>query len=150
MQGLDAIENKLKRLKDAKAKMPEAAIDALMESDAEVVDMIFEEQLYMEGVNGYNVPIMDYQPYSPVTVWYKEQKGQPTDRVTLRDEGDFASAGALERLDALTAEVISEDWKSEPLQNKYGKEILRLKPDNMDELREYYIKPELLKKLSEI
>lgn len=150
MQGLDAIENKLKKMQEARDNMPRFAIDALIENEAFVLDMIFEEQLYMEGVNGRNVPIMDFQPYSPATIWYKEQKGQPTDRVTLRDEGDFASDGDIERLDDLTAEVISRDWKSDHLQRKYGKEILILKPDNLNELREYYIKPELLKKMQEI
>ena len=32
--------------------------------------------------------------YSPTTVRIKQEKGQPTDRVTLRDTGDWQNAAA--------------------------------------------------------
>lgn len=149
-KGLTAIEEKLKGLKEFQKNAAKLAIDALMSVDYVVVDMNFSEQLATEGVNRNNVPIMDYKPYSPATVWYKQSKGQPYDRVTLKDGGDFHSDGQLERVDDLTAEIISTDSKSEMLQDKYGKEILGLKPDNMVELREHYIKPYLKEQLQEI
>lgn len=51
-----------------------------------------EEQLYEQGINRLGVDIMDYAPYSPVTIEIKKALGQPTNRVTLRDEGDFESS----------------------------------------------------------
>jgi len=150
VKGLDAIQSKLDALKEFHQNAPKYAIDAVMEEKAVVLDMNFEEQLYLEGVNRNNVPIMDYKPYSPATEFIKQQKRQPYDRVTLRDEGDFHSDGDIERIDDVTAEIVSTDQKSEWLQDKYGKEILGLKPDNMTELKENYVKPYLHKKLEEI
>lgn len=149
-KGLTAIEDKLKALTEFQTNSAKYAIDALMSVDYVVVDMVFEEQLYTQGVNRNNVPIMDYQPYSPATEWYKQQKRQPYDRVTLRDSGDFHSGGQLERLDDLRAEIISTDSKSEFLQDKYGKEILGLIPDNMTEIRQEYVKPFLQDKIKEV
>lgn len=150
MAGLQSIENKLEALKDFKANAERISIDALMEEKAIVIDMIFEDQLYIEGVNGYNVPIMDFKPYSPVTIDIKQAKGDPYDRVTLRDGGDFGGEGDVERVSETEAEIISRDQKAEWLKSKYGDEIMWLKPDNLDELRENYIKPILQQKISEI
>lgn len=150
LKGTAAIDEKIKRLKEFQSNASKYAIDALVDNDNIVLDMNFGEQLYMEGVNRNNVPIMDYKPYAPATEVYKQAKGQPYDRVTLTDEGDFASGGELQRLSDTSAEILSNDEKSTWLQDKYGKEILGLKPDNMQEIREFYIKPALLAKLKEV
>lgn len=150
MTGLDAIDNKLNNLKAFQKDADKFAIDALIENKHVVLDMNFEEQLYLEGVNSNNVPIMDFKPYSPATIFIKGEKGQPADRVTLKDGGDFHSDGDIKRNSDTEAEIISTDPKSESLQDKYGKEILGLKPDNMAELREFYIKPYLIEKLNEV
>lgn len=147
MTGLAKIDAMIKALREFKAEAPKLAIDAVEENKHVLIDMVFEEQLFLEGVNRHNVPIMDYQPYSPSTIWYKRQKGQPSDRVTLRDEGDFHAGGDTERHGDLAIEVISTDPKSEDLQRKYGTQILYPKPDNMDELREHYVKPYMRNKL---
>ena len=65
-------------------------------NDAYIVDMNADEQLYEQGINRLGVDIMDYAPYSPVTIEIKKALGQPTNRVTLRDEGDFESSFFLE------------------------------------------------------
>lgn len=64
----------------------------IYENEAYIVDMNAEEQLYEQGVNNLGVSIMDYRPYSEITIEIKKAKGQPTNRVTLRDEGDFESS----------------------------------------------------------
>lgn len=150
MPGLESIQDKIDNLKRFQEDAGKLSIDALMDNDNIVLDMNFEEQLGLEGVNRHNVPIMDYQPYTPETEVIKQQKGQPYDRVTLHDEGDFASAGVLQRNSQTEAEINSTDSKTEALKKKYGKEILGLKPDNMNELREFYIKPALLAKLKQV
>ena len=57
-----------------------------------IIDANAEEQLFEQGINRLGVDIMDYRPYTPLTIAIKEEKGQPTNRVTLRDEGDFESS----------------------------------------------------------
>ena len=71
----------------------------IWDNEAYIIDMNAEEQLFEQGVNRLGVSIMDYAPYSPVTIAIKEAKGQPTNRVTLRDEGDFQSSFYLEVCD---------------------------------------------------
>ena len=56
-------------------------------NDAWIVDMNAEIQLYEQGRDGAGVEIMSYAPYEPVTIEIKRSKGQPTNRVTLRDTG---------------------------------------------------------------
>lgn len=64
----------------------------IWDNDAYIVDMNAEEQLFEQGINRLGVDIMDYAPYSPLTIAIKEEKGQPTNRVTLRDTGDFEAS----------------------------------------------------------
>ena len=66
--------------------------DIIWKNEAYIVDMNAEEQLFEQGINRLGVDISDYAPYSPVTIEIKRLKGQPTNRVTLRDEGDFESS----------------------------------------------------------
>lgn len=63
--------------------------------------------------------------YTARTVRIKQQKGQPVDRVTLRDTGDFYRGILIDvRQDIFT--VQSADEKNISLQAKYGTAILGL------------------------
>ena len=106
-----------------------------------------EEQLFEQGINRLGVDIMDYAPYSPLTIAIKEEKGQPTNRVTLRDEGDFESSFYLE-VNNTQFEIKAADWKTEELIKKYGRQILGLTTENIGSLIWQYIYPDLLKQLN--
>jgi hypothetical protein len=80
-------------------------------------------------------------PYSPLTVMIKKSKGQPTDRVTLRDEGDFYSKFTLES-QKFPITLDSKDLKTPKLTEKYGSEIFGLTEKSKDELVQE-IKPEV-------
>jgi len=149
-KGVDAITSKLNRLIAFQKNAMTFVMDAVVNDKDIVIDMVFEEQLFTDGINGLDVPIMDFKPYSPFTEMIKKEKGQPFDRVTLRGEGDFHDGGDLRRLDNVTSEIFSSDEKSESLQDKYGKEIFFLKQDNKNEISHFYVKPHLLKKLNAI
>ena len=115
----------------------------ILDNEAYIVDMNSEEQLYEHGENALGVSISDYQPYSPITIQIKRSKGQPTNRVTLRDEGDFYRSFYIEA-GADKFEIRANDWKTEHLQRKYGKDILGLNEANIELLIREYILPELL------
>lgn len=115
----------------------------IWDNEAYIIDMNAEEQLFEQGVNRLGVSIMDYAPYSPVTIAIKEAKGQPTNRVTLRDEGDFQSSFYLEVGDKLF-EIKAADWKTEELIKKYGRQILGLTDENIKILIWHYIFPDLI------
>ena len=110
-----------------------------------IIDANAEEQLYEQGINNLGIDIMDYRPYSPLTIAIKEEKGQPTNRVTLRDEGDFESSFYLEVGDR-QFEIKASDFKTESLIEKYGRQILGLTDENIAKLIWDYIYPDLIEK----
>lgn len=115
----------------------------IWDNEAYIVDLNAEEQLYEQGINRLGVEIADYAPYSPVTIAIKEAKGQPTNRVTLRDEGDFESSFFLEVGDK-QFEIKASDFKTEDLIRKYGRQILGLTDENIAILIRQYIYPDLI------
>lgn len=115
----------------------------IWDNEAYIIDMNAEEQLFEQGVNRLGVEISDYAPYSPVTIAIKEAKGQPTNRVTLRDEGDFESSFYLEVGDK-QFEIKASDFKTEDLIKKYGRQILGLTDENISILIWKYIFPDLM------
>lgn len=121
----------------------------IYENEAYIVDMNAEEQLYEQGVNNLGVSIMDYQPYSEITIEVKKAKGQPTNRVTLRDEGNFESSFFLE-VGKESFEIKASDFKTEHLIKMYGRQILGLTDENLSTLIWQYIYPDLLEKTKEI
>lgn len=121
----------------------------IWDNDAYIVDMNAEEQLYERGINRLGVDIMDYAPYSPVTIEIKKALGQPTNRVTLRDEGDFESSFFLEVGDK-QFEIKASDFKAEDLIKKYGRQILGLTKENIAVLIWQYIYPDLMEKAKNV
>lgn len=115
----------------------------IWDNEAYIVDLNAEEQLYEQGINRLGVEIAAYAPYSPVTIAIKEAKGQPTNRVTLRDEGDFESSFFLEVGDK-QLEIKASDFKTEDLIRKYGRQILGLTDENIAILIWQYIYPDLI------
>lgn len=121
----------------------------IKEYEPEICDMNSEVQLFEQGKNRVGVDIMDYMPYTPKTIEIKEIKGQPTNRVTLRDEGDFHSSFRL-IIESDKFTVTADDWKTDWLVKKYGRQILGLTDENAEELTHEYIYPDLLAKAREV
>lgn len=119
--------------------------DIIFENEAYIIDMNATEQLFEQGVNNLGVSIDDYAPYSPYTIEIKKQKGQPTNRVTLHDEGDFAASIYLEVGDDQFL-VKAADFKTEELIKKYGRQILGLTDESLATVIWSYIYPDLLAK----
>lgn len=87
----------------------------------------------MAGETSLGEPITP--PYTLFTIRMKEMKGQPSDRVTLRDTGAFHSAIFVERNGK---ELIfgSTDEKTTKIIQKYGEGIFGLKTEAYEPLRE--------------
>jgi len=75
-------------------------------------------------------------PYKPYTVKKKQEKGDPYDRVTLRDEGNYYE-GFRVRVSPTRAEMYNVDEKSEKLKEKYGVLIEGLAPFAINRVREF-------------
>lgn len=123
--------------------------DIVEENEAFIVELNSEEQLFEKGITSTGVSIADYAPYSQVTVEIKRQKGQPVNRVTLRDEGDFHASFAI-KADNEQFEIVANDWKVKDLTLYYGDEILGLTDDNIVVVARDFVYPELMEKAKKI
>lgn len=85
------------------------------------------------GQNAKGQPIRP--PYRPLTVVIKQAKGQSTNRVTLKDEGDFHKS-IFVKTHQNAFELEATDPKTAALTDKYGEEILGLTEANIAEASE--------------
>lgn len=80
--------------------------------------------------------------YAPLTVLIKDQKGQPSDRVTLKDTGQFYDNIFVD-VNSETFDIDSSDAKSESLKKKYGNRIFGLTRENRGEYVQFSFFPAL-------
>lgn len=139
---IEAIQRKIDRLTDFKDRIAEIIQEELMNNEDFILTMNADEQLYEDGINRVGVSIDDYAPYTMRTLAIKTEKGQPTDRVTLRDTGSFEQSFFIEfREDEF--EIKASDFKAEKLVVKYRKQIMGLTDENVQRLIKK-VKPRLI------
>ena len=152
-QGLNAILNlraKLSAINDS-LRDNTLVIASLSKpiNEAQICELNSEKQLYDYGVNALGVEISDYQPYAQFTVYAKRSKGQPSDRVTLRDTGDFHGSFFVKfGKDGFV--IDATDSKRDKLVRKYGKQIFGLTPESKTYVSNEILKPELLDEIKAI
>lgn len=131
------IEQKIKALQAFQNTANERVINVCKQFEPEIIDMNTGQ--LQAGQNALRQPI---EPaYRPLTISIKRAKGQPTDRVTLKDTGDFYGDFFV-NFGAEYLAIGSNDEKALKLERKYGKDIYGLTEENQDELAEM-VKPEL-------
>lgn len=140
MSGFDKARKKIAKLRKAQGKVIGRAI---LKNKAEILDLITEEQLFKLGVNSDGIELSSFQPYTPRTKQIKGVKGQPVNRVTLRDEGDFHESFNLKIVNNKLL-IFATDPKTEKLTIKYGEEIFGLTDDSLREVRRI-IKSDIVK-----
>lgn len=143
-----SIRNLVYRLRKFKDILNDELKNEIMKYEDVIIQMVVRDQLYDQGIEGRGISIMSYQPYTARTMQIKQRKGQPYDRVTLRDTGEFYSSLHVE-FDDDGFYVTSTDDKAKYLLARYGKTIFRLTNQNFTELLRNYIRPELQQKLKE-
>lgn len=143
-----SIRNLVYRLRKFKDILSEELKNEIIKHEDIIVQMVVRDQLYEQGIEGRGISIMSYQPYTAKTIRIKQQKGQPYDRVTLRDTGEFHDSLHVE-FDDKGFYVTSTDDKAKYLLARYGKTIFRLTNANFTELLRNYIRPSLKEKLKE-
>jgi len=136
MGKIQDIISKLKRDGTIQAQ-EDSLLKIIKANQAGVIDLNLSQ--LQDGKDAFGKEITP--PYSPLTVLIKKSKGQPTDRVTLRDEGDFYRKFTLES-QKFPMTLDSTDLKTPKLMEKYGSEIFGLTEKSKDELVEE-IKPEV-------
>lgn len=126
LERVKQIKNNINKLRQS---IDDIVLDSVKDNEGYIVELNSEEQLYEQGIysTGSRLP-----RYEPMTISIKQGKGQPTDRVTLRDEGDFHDKFFISYgTDSFT--IGSSDWKSDILVGDWGKEIFGLTDENIQE-----------------
>lgn len=115
--------------------------EAINDTAKEYVDKQREQLFSGENENGEKI----LPEYTARTVAIKKKKGQPTDRVTLKDTGAFYTDMFIDvRKDEYV--IDSADEKSAALQKKYGEEIFGLNEQNQTSYVENNLEPVFLER----
>ena len=107
------------------------------DNDFVIKDYIINKQLFREGIDGNNKKL---EGYKRTTVKLKEAKGDPRDRTTLRDSGEFYTQI---QVDAFSDrfEISSNVSHDVFIIKKYGIDVLKVTHENLSEfMQKYFIK----------
>lgn len=119
-------------IRDAKKVQDQAdsaVVDQVQANESKVVKLQIDQMYSGERGDGQEI----LPRYTPYTVLQKRRKSQPSDRVTLRDTGDFHDAIVIEYSnDAFQFD--STDEKRARLVRKYGPEIFGLNNGHLGQL----------------
>ncbi len=100
-----------------------------------IIKMNTDDQLFKDGINNLGVTLESIGgSYTSFTISEKTRKGQPTDRITLKDTGDFYSSFRIELgsdFFEITANTIKDGTD---LRSRWGDEILGLTDENLQRL----------------
>lgn len=127
-----SLERVQRNVQKVQMELSDIVLDAVRVNEDSVLNLNRNEQMYNKGQDSAGQSIRP--KYRPYTVRQKARRGQPYDRVTLRDEGDFhESMFIYPDYSGGEFEIRADDPKVPDLQQKYGPNILGLTPDNVIE-----------------
>lgn len=109
-----------------------------------IIDLNTNEQLYDKGIDANGIKLRSKfakfgRYYSDHTIELKKIKGEPTDRVTLKDTGDFYHSFKLKLKDGafvIDADTIKDD---NDLIEVWGEDILGLTTESLNKIIELSI-----------
>ena len=114
-----------------------------------VMDIVRETEKDIAEINAFQMyqgktsEDKEIEPfYKPLTIAIKREKGQPVNRVTLRDTGAFQDAMKV-NVEGMKFTITSSDSKTKKLVDKYGGEIFGLSPEGKKEYANDYFMPRL-------
>lgn len=100
----------------------------------EIIRLNTIDQLFDQGIDSMGASLGIYQPF---TIAIKRRKGQPTDRVTLKDEGDFyKSFVVIVNSDSFDIEADDFSKYDRPLFEVYGEDVAGLTEFNKQRIKE--------------
>jgi hypothetical protein len=101
-----------------------------------VIELNTQKQLFDKGQDSTGKSLGEYRPF---TVREKRRKGQPTDRVTLKDTGDFYESFNVQPF--FGGFIIDADAEKDDkdLRDVYGEDIIGLNDENLQIIIDYYL-----------
>lgn len=133
----------LQNLKDKIENLPvREFLQEAVEENAEYIGQLNAKQMYA----GKRADGSDIEPeYKQLTKQIKAAKGQPFDRVTLKDTGSFHKKIDIDA-DKKGFDIFSTDFKEDELKEKYGEKIFGLAKESKQELKDERLKEALQQK----
>lgn len=124
--------------------------DSVSETTEELKNYQQQQMFFGSDSEGQPIRRLDgkYAVYAPLTEFIKAQKGQPFDRVTLRDTGSFYR-GIQVRVQPGKVMISSMDEKQDSLIERYGATILGLNAEYSQIYSENDLKPLATRKIKE-
>jgi len=117
-------------------KLNELPIKNFIDQAVQDNDTIIEDYQAEQMFEGKRADGTDIEPgYKEITKMIKRAKGQPVNRVTLKDEGDFHRGIKIEKVgDGF--EMDSTDFKTSKLVRKYGVNIFGFDQQRLELVKE--------------
>ncbi len=137
---MDEINDLLKRVQKVEEGINEIILLAVKKNEKFVLELNVEKQLY-QGLNAKGEQIRP--KYAKSTIKRKKKKGQPYNRVTLKDEGDFYE-GFFVEYEGDGFSLHGDDYKTRHLIKRYGRDVFGLNDKSIDDLIEM-IKEDFIK-----
>lgn len=135
---MQTIADKIAKLEKFQREIEENVIEATKQHESQMIGM--NQDNLFAGIDSEGDEIgPDYRPF---TIELKRMLRQPTNRVTLKDTGDFYKSIFL-TFGKTSIFFDAKDWKFPDLIKKYGSDILGITDEDLDDLREL-IKPDLI------
>ena len=141
---MDKLDSMIARLKSFNTQLDSSVEKVVRQNEELILEYNSEDQLLEQGIDTSNTKIASFAPYHPYTVSVKRIKGQPTNKVTLRDTGEFHESFYINYLIG-GFEIKSNDEKAQILEDKYGEEIFGLSEENFSDFLDHYVLPEIQK-----
>ena len=107
---------------------------------------LLQEQLFNTGADGKGKTLGIYTPF---TISEKKRKGQPFDRVTLKDSGDFYRSYFIETFKGGFIVDADDEKDDKYLFEFYGDDVILPNPETLELIADYYVQQliEYFKKL---
>lgn len=138
MSGVAKIDKVIQHFQSFEERLDSIVRQALEENESAIIELNIYSQLYDEGIRSDGSAVKP--KYTKLTVQIKQQINQPTDRVTLRDTGNFHESFMIVfKEDGF--HFTSSDSKTPALTKKYGKKIFGLTEENMAKVIKQYVTP---------
>ena len=136
------LDKEIQQLRKIQKSLNKEAAKIAVKYKTEILDYIREKQLFEKGIDGKGNKLLEYKPF---TVAIKRQKGQPTNRTTLEDTGNFYRGFDLIFTDQDAIGVFSRDKKTPELIEKYGEDLFTFTSENIKEINSNIFEENLIK-----
>lgn len=126
------LEQRIKILKKFRRDLNKTYARIIKTNEDSWVLLLSDDQMYNKGIDGNNKPLGNYTPYS---LSIKQENGQRTDHITLRDTKEFHDSIAL-KLSGNKIETIAPGAQKEDtnLLDEFGEDIIKLTPKNKQKI----------------